>query len=122
MNLAFYDHHRQSYSHLPLRDRFVAEFMVGNYPDDDEGGVATGGEFMIGLHDFNRSYRQSGLTPQLCVFGDGLGSARILLALADAHEVPLLDEVPDRDAFSRRLLSLGLRDASDKPLEIVISR
>ena len=106
LKLSFYDHHRQSYGHL-LIDK-AAQFMVGDY--DDEGG--TGGEFKITL-DRLHSLGRPALHPHLEVFGDSIGSLRAAIA---AGLLEQLGAVNTRDDFSRRLIDLGFRDRSDRPI------
>jgi hypothetical protein len=114
--LAFYDHHRQRYADtVPLYGSPPpeADFMVGEfYREREGGGVGERGEFKIEL---KRLGSNDSLTPHACVFGDGLAAFRDLLAAADRAKVDLLAEVESRDAFTDRLLSLGLRDSSDHP-------
>lgn len=112
--LAFIDHHRQDYAEqvsVPCE----GEFLIGDYRDED-GGVLVGelGEFKVQLHHLGD--RRGTLDAQLCVFGDGVGALAVLFDLAGGDLGGLLSPVGDRDEFSRRLLDLGLRDASHAPL------
>lgn len=112
--LAFIDHHRQDYAgKVPMPHE--GEFLIGDYRDD-RGGFLVGelGEFKVLLHQLD--HRRGLLEPQLCVFGDGAAAFAVLLGLADGDLAQLLRPVAGRDEFSRRLLDLGIRDASHKPL------
>jgi hypothetical protein len=105
--LGFYDHHRQSYAHMPLKGPHVAEFMVGGYYRD-ESGVDNRGEFQISLHDHGGSRP---LAPRLNVFNDAYG------ALQDAIRAGLLaaleqEEIRSRDDLTAILVGLGFRDDS----------
>jgi hypothetical protein len=109
--LAFIDHHRQDYAErVPVPHE--GEFLIGDYGDG--GGVGALGEFKVALHYLGD--RRGMLIPQLCVFGDGAGAFRVLLGLAGGDLARLLRPVEGRDAFSRRLLDLGIRDGSHTPL------
>lgn len=114
--LAFIDHARQDYADAVPID-FAAEFLVGDYGGIGEG-VGELGEFKIAIHDLRDvgGGNRDDLTPQLCVFGDGAAAVFELTELCGGNLADLLADVRDADAFSRRLLALGLRDASDKPL------
>jgi hypothetical protein len=106
--LRFYDHARQAYAATAPSDE-VGDFMLGDYLDG--GCVGEGGEFRVVLVDLAD---ERGLSPQLRAFGDGLGSLKraIAVGLLDA----LAENVESTDAFSRRLIDLGLVDRSDTPL------
>lgn len=109
--LAFIDHHRQNYADaVPAEED--GDFLIGEYAEGDQG---TGrlGEFKILLHRFDR---QPMLSPKMCVFGDATGALARITQLAGGSLTDLLSDVGSRDEFSRRLLALGLRDASDKPM------
>jgi hypothetical protein len=109
--LAFIDHHRQDYAEqVPVL--YEGEFLIGDYADG--GGVGALGEFKVVLHYLGD--RRGMLVPQLCVFGDGSAAFAVLLGLAGGDLARLLRPVPGRDEFSRRLLDLGIRDASHTPL------
>lgn len=108
MSLSFYDQGRQDYS-AAVPPEHAGEFMLGAYEDDDS--VDTPGEFKIVLHDFDSL---EALSPQVCVFGDGLGAFRKFIALGGLKT--LEPDCESVDEFSRRLLALGLPDRSDKPL------
>lgn len=108
--LAFIDHNRQGYAgHVPVPCE--GDFMIGDYLE--AGGVGPLGEFKIALHWLGT--RHGMLDPQLCVFGDGAGALKELLGLVGDLSA-LLGPVADHEEFSRRLLELGLRDASHTPL------
>lgn len=112
--LSFYDHGRQDYAEaVPPSE--AGEFMVGAYgePGEDEG-VHEGGEFKIVLHD-HRSHGAKGLTPQLLVFGDALGSLQEFLRIGGGALIEV--DHADTDAFSRAIMALGLEDRSDTPLD-----
>ncbi|HWB69444.1 MAG TPA: hypothetical protein VG518_05660 [Solirubrobacterales bacterium] len=109
--LAFIDHQRQDYAeHVPVSGE--GEFLIGDYLKD--GGVGERGGFRVALHWLGS--RHGLLDPQLCVLGDGAGALEELLGLLGGL-TGLLEPVADHGEFSRRLLELGLRDASNKPLE-----
>jgi hypothetical protein len=117
--LSFYDHHRQSYGHMPInQERAVAEFMIGDYghPGEDHG-VDKGGEFGIYLYDFRGD---KGWTPRLCAFGDSHGSLLSFLAtgawrrLCEASEQGMIS---DRADVTMILLEAGLYDRSAHPLD-----
>jgi hypothetical protein len=109
--LAFVDHHRQDYAErVPVPHE--GEFLIGDYLQG--GGVGDLGEFKIVLHWLGASHGM--LDPQLCVFGDGAEALEALLGLCGDLS-GLLAPVADHEEFSRRLLDLGLRDASHKALE-----
>ena len=112
IKLSFYDHYRQSYGHLPLRDGAAAEFMIGDY-GHEESGVGWGGEFCIVLKRLQDGRGGYELVPQLQVFGDATKSlkAAIGLGLLEA-----MDAVRDRDEFTERLTAMGLRDRSALPV------
>jgi hypothetical protein len=109
--LAFIDHDRQDYA-----DRVAVpcdgDFLIGDYQDG--GGVGQLGEFKIQLHYLGD--RNGMLPAQLCVFGDGAAAFAVLLDLAGGDLGRLLSPVINSEEFSRRLLDLGLRDASHTPL------
>lgn len=108
--LSFYDHHRQRYGDQAIKHE--AEFMVGDYGRlNEDQGLDWGGEFKIALIKLGW---QGELHPHLEVFGDATGSLQAAIA---AGLLPLLEPVKDRDEFARRLLSIGLRDRSDRPME-----
>jgi len=109
--LAFIDHHRQDYAEL-VSVPHEGEFLIGDYLEG--GGVGDLGEFKIALHWLGS--RHGMLDPQLCVFGDGSQALEVLLGLFGDLS-GLLAPVADHEEFTRRLLELGLRDASDKGLE-----
>jgi hypothetical protein len=110
--LAFIDHERQRYAEK-VRLPNEAELLVGEYLDG--GGTGPLGEFRIVLHDLGDS---GGLLhPQLCLFGDGAAALDALLGLDEADLGTLLLPVAGHEALSRRLLALGVRDASDRVLE-----
>jgi hypothetical protein len=109
--LAFIDHHRQDYAEqVPVPHE--GEFLIGDYCDS--GGVGELGEFKVVLHYLGD--RRGMLVPHLCVFGDGAAAFAVLLGLAGGDLARLLRPVAGRDQFSQRLLDLGIRDASHKPL------
>lgn len=108
--LAFIDHHRQDYAgHVPVPCE--GDFMIGDYLE--AGGLGPLGEFKIVLHWLGA--RHGILDPQLRVFGDGAGALQELLGLVGDLSA-LLGPVAGHEEFSRRLLELGLRDASHTPL------
>jgi hypothetical protein len=115
--LSFYDHHRQSYGALPLRDGLAGEFHVGGY---DESGVGDGGEFSIGLVGLR--YDQHGgsyMLPVIRAFSNATESLRTFLdgdawylicVAADAKEIR------SRDDLTALLIRGGLQDRSDNPV------
>ena len=111
--LAFYDHFRQSYGHLPIEDD--AEFMIGDYGPTGGGGVGEGGEFKVTLIALGNDWRdRRKLTPHLHVFGDALGSLEraLTMGLGDL----LQETYGSADAFSRALIASGFRDQSAHPI------
>jgi hypothetical protein len=110
--LSFIDHDRQRYS-AKVRLPQAGEILVGDYLEG--GGTGTLGEFRIALHDLG--HRGGLLQPQLCLFDDGAAALAALLGLEDAALAALLAPVAGHEALSRRLTALGLRDASDTPLD-----
>jgi hypothetical protein len=108
--LAFIDHDRQRYADR-VRLPHAGEFLVGGLLDHD--GVGPLGELRIVLHELGD--RRGRVDAQLCVFGDGTGALSALLDAAGDLSA-LLSPVAGRAELSRRLLALGLRDASDIPL------
>jgi hypothetical protein len=109
--LSFYDHHRMGWADSLSIPEF-GEFMVGDY--GEHGGVAEGGEFKILIHD-HRHVGGGGLAPQVCVYGDGQGS--FLEFVRRGGLAALTDDVVSRSEFAARLVSLGLVDRSDKPVD-----
>jgi len=109
--LSFIDHDRQRYA-AKVRLPQEGEILVGDYAEG--GGTGRLGEFRIALHDLG--HRGGLLQPQLCVFDDGAAALAALLGPAGADLGTLLAPVGGHEALSRRLLALGLRDASDTPL------
>lgn len=108
--LTFIDHHRQDYAEqVPVSHE--GEFLIGDYGDDQ--GVGELGEFKVVLHYLGD--KRGMLVPQLCVFGDGSAAFAVLLVLAGGDLARLLRPVAGRDGFSRRLLDLGIRNASHTP-------
>lgn len=110
--LSFINHDRQRYA-TKVRLTNEGEILVGDYLEG--GGTGRLGEFRIALHDLG--HRDRLLHPQLCAFGDGAAALGTLLGLEGADLAALLSPVAGHEALSRRLLALGLRDASDTPLE-----
>jgi hypothetical protein len=111
--LAFIDHRRQDYAkHVePLG---ATDFMIGDY-GDGSGGTGEWGEFLVVLHHLPApTDRGRALYPQLRVFGDGVLA---LLEFIRLGGLTSLEDVYNGPAFSQRLLTLGLRDLSDRPLE-----
>jgi hypothetical protein len=109
--LSFIDHDRQRYA-AKVRLPQAGEILVGDYLEG--GGTGRLGEFRIALHDLG--HRGGLLQPQLCVFDDGAAALAALLGSGGADLGTLLAPVGGHEALSRRLLALGLRDASDTPL------
>lgn len=108
--LAFIDHQRQDYAErVPVSGE--GEFLIGDYLEG--GGVGTIGAFKISLHWLGARYGM--LDARLSVFGDGAGALKEMLGLV-GDLAGVLGPVADHEEFSRRLLELGLRDASDTPL------
>lgn len=110
--LSFYDHQRQSYGHLPIRDG-EAEFMVGDYGQPGENqGCGPGGEFAIILHSFSHD---AYLAPQVRVFGDARGAFRAFVdggvwdAICDTN-------LRTKDDLTFVLQDAGLHDRSDYPV------
>jgi hypothetical protein len=112
--LSFIDHARQRYADK-VRLSNEGEILVGEYLAGGEG-VGALGEFRIAIHDLG--HRGGLLQPQLCVFDDGAAAFAAFLALEEADLAAILAPVADHGALSRRLLALGLRDASDTPLDV----
>jgi hypothetical protein len=110
--LAFKDHARQRYAEK-VRLPNEGEILIGEYLEG--GGTGPLGEFRIVLHDLGD--RGGRLHPQLCLFGDGTAALDALLGLDNADLGALLLPVAGHEDLSRRLLALGVRDASDKILE-----
>mgnify|MGYP001110792775 CR=1 FL=1 len=115
--LSFYDHHRQSYHHLEIREKNAEpEFVVGDYGEPDKNqGLGPGGEFMVYLYRFdNRRFVSptKPLTTQLQVFGDAHGSLREFIACG-ALEAIEKAEIWSRDDLTAVLLGAGLYDRSD---------
>lgn len=125
MKLGFYDHHRQSYGHMPIRAAdpdVVGEFMIGDYTDEDSG-VRDGGEFAIHLvklstHTYGEMSRHY-LAPMLRVFHDATGSLRAFLdsgAWDAVHEQAAAKAITRRDDLTSILTAAGLFDRSDHPV------
>lgn len=122
IELSFYDHHRQSYGHMPIRvDNAEAEFMVGDYgqPGDDNG-VGVGGEFAIYLVNLQGgSWSQAYMAPYLRVFHDATGSLRAFL---DSGAWDLIcktakqKEIRSHADLTALLVGGGLHDRSDHPV------
>lgn len=121
--LSFYDHHRQSYGALPIREeRAVAEFMVGDYGSHE--GLARGGEFAIYLYALQSDpHRPFGderyLTPCIRAFSDAGGSLRAFIesgAWDLVAKTAAEKKIRDRDDFTALLLGAGLKDRSDHPV------
>jgi hypothetical protein len=114
IELGFYDHARQTYGHMPIReDGAVAEFMVGDYGDSDQG-VGRGGEFAIYLYRFdNRPFGSPAkpLSVQLQVFDDAFGSLRRFDAIGALALIEKSD-IWNNDDLAAVLLGAGLRDRS----------
>jgi hypothetical protein len=110
--LAFIDHARQRYAEK-VRLPNEGEILIGEYLEG--GGTGPLGEFRIVLHDLGD--RRGRLHPQLCIFGDGTAALDALLGLDDADLGALLLPVAGHEDLSRRLLALGVRDASDGVME-----
>lgn len=106
--LSFYDHHRQNYGHLPIKE--AAEFMVGGYSD----GVDERGEFKITLIELRPHGREGPLHPHLEVFGDGLGAMKEAFDMG--LESALVETYATRDEFTAALTGIGLCDRSDHPI------
>lgn len=124
MRLSFYDHHRQSYGHMPIRENPAAEFMVGDYgePGEDQG-VDKGGEFAIHLIALGNGSAPFGrdqyLAPVLRVFHDATGSLRAFLdsgAWDAICERAARHEIRRRDDLTELLLAAGLYDRSEHPV------
>jgi hypothetical protein len=111
--LSFIDHDRQRYA-AKVRLPQEGEILVGDYLEG--GGTGRLGEFRIALHDLG--HRGGLLQPQLCLFDDGVAAFTAFLALKEADMAAILAPVAGHEALSRRLLVLGLRDASDTPLDV----
>jgi hypothetical protein len=111
--LSFIDHDRQRYA-AKVRLPQEGEILVGDYLEG--GGTGRFGEFRIALHDLG--HRGGLLQPQLCLFDDGAAAFTAFLALEEADLAAILAPVAGHEALSRRLLALGLRDASDTPLDV----
>lgn len=109
--LAFIDHDRQRYA-ATVRLPNAGEILVGEYLQG--GGIGLLGEFRIVLHDLGE--RGGLVSPQLCVFGDGVAALAALLSTEGADLLDLLAPTSGHEELSRRLLALGLRDHSDAPL------
>ncbi len=109
--LSFIDHDRQRYA-AKVRLGNQGEILIGDHRKG--GGVGPLGEFRIVLHDLGD--RGGRLHPQLCVFGDGAAALGVLLGREGADLAALLAPAAGHEALSRRLLALGLPDASDTPL------
>jgi hypothetical protein len=110
--LAFIDHARQRYA-VKVRLPNEGEILVGDHLAEGEG-VGALGEFRIVLHDLGD--RRGRLHPQLCLFGDGVGALDTLVEAAQGSLSTVLAPVAGHEELSRRLATLGLRDASDAPL------
>lgn len=110
--LRFIDYNRQRHAqHSPIAGG--GEFMIGDYLEG--GGTGPDGEFKITLSDLGGypGRPRVAFDPHLGVFCDGIG------ALRRAVEAGLLDAlipVEGREEFARRLLAIGIIDASDEPL------
>jgi hypothetical protein len=123
VKLSFYDHHRQSYGHMPItEDRAVAEFMIGDYgaPGEDQG-VDEGGEFAIHLYSLRADHlgREHYLTPCLRAFGDALGSLTEFIESGAWGLVARTGEerkIRSRDDLTALLLGAGLYDRSQNPV------
>ena len=123
IRLSFYDHHRQTYGHMPIReDRAAAEFFVGDYGDPGEdNGVGSGGEFGIYLVRLRLSSDRAGcyMTPYLRVFSDATGSLKAFLdsgawdRVSDAAE---RRAIHTRDDLTELLAKAGLYDRSHYPI------
>lgn len=117
MKLSFYDHHRQTYGHMPIDT--AAEFMIGDYGEPGEDcGVGQGGEFKLTLIELSSGARSFGRTetrlhPHLEVFGDATGSLRAAIA---AGLLESMETVQHRDELARRLMSIGIPDRSAYPI------
>ncbi|MFT3866761.1 MAG: hypothetical protein QM729_21070 [Solirubrobacterales bacterium] len=114
--LGFIDHQRRRYA-ARVRLPNQGEILVGEYLHAGVTGPL--GEFRIVLHDLGD--RGGRLSPQLCVFGDGVTALAALLATEGADLLGLLAPTPGHEQLSRRLLRLGLRDDSDAPLRPAIA-
>lgn len=115
--LGFYDHHRQSYGHMPLRSdhkSVVGEFMVGGFTSEDDPR----GEFAIELYDFSSPHQDPPrpLSPRVQAFTDSFDSLRDALAagLLDALEK---NKIHGRDDLTAVLLGCGFKDTSDRTVE-----
>jgi hypothetical protein len=113
--LSFIDHDRQRYA-AKVRLPQEGEILVGQYLEG--GGTGMLGEFRIALQDLGHRGGGGLLQPQLCLFDDGAAAFTAFLALEEADLAAILAPVAGHEALSRRLLALGLRDASDTPLDV----
>ena len=121
--LAFYDHHRMNWHepnwHIATggRNSIKGEFMIGDFLKGDPGGVGKGGEFKIVLYDFRQGYddRDEGLSPQFCVFTDGLLSFNTLAKMGVVEKIRRAT-IMSRDDLSWLLMANGVRDDSDVKL------
>lgn len=102
--LTFSDQSRMGYSET------VPPAEAGEFIVNDETGVDS--EFIIVLHDLSGV---EGLTPQLQVFGDATATLMAFIAAGGLREIE--HEVASTEAFSERLLALGLKDVSDIALD-----
>lgn len=107
LQLHFLQHSRQHYAEgAPLDRRVVDDFIVTS---------DTTAEFVIEISDHRGVSSDGGLQPHLCTFDDGLDALRKFISLGGLN---CLGQVDEPDDLNRRLQRLGIRDASDKPLDI----
>lgn len=112
--LGFYDSDRMGwasgvgYDH----DKFAGEFLIGDFTAEEGGGTGERGEFNIVLHDFHSQGDHRGLSPRLQAFGDGRPALEEFIRRGG---LDVLSSVPDRRAFTKRLLECGFVDCSREP-------
>lgn len=103
--LSFIDHSRMAYANMVRPRGDGGDFIIGDHR----------GEFMIELHYLDERF----CSPKLTCFSDGVDALKSLLVTLRTKGKGLdwlLADVKHSADFSRRLIELGLRDASEKPL------